>query len=198
MQNLIDWSFHTDPKKSMKSPWKSDLLGCSFSMSQIPIGWLMKKDGFNSLTVTPVSQQVNDDGRWYTSHRPKALFLPKGHNIVLIMWVSWGFLKNGRYPQNARYLRGKILLKWVTVNHYSPSFNIIKHLWIPPYIGGIPTFYHPFLGCPLFRKALEAKQAGTDALQALDAVLRLRLWGTVSSDDFLAHVGPGEVGLEPN
>ena len=62
-----------------------------------------------------------------------------------------------------------------TVNHYSPSLNIIKHLWIPPYIGGIPTFYHPFLGYPLFRKALEAKQAGTDALQALDAVLRLRL-----------------------
>ena len=46
-------------------------------MSQIPIAWLMKKEGFEGL---PLEQQVCvmiDDDRWYT--KPGPLFLPKGH-----------------------------------------------------------------------------------------------------------------------
>jgi hypothetical protein len=42
-------------------------------MSQIPIGWLMKKEGVGE---TPLTSGLFDD-RWYTKSAP--LFLPKGH-----------------------------------------------------------------------------------------------------------------------
>ena len=43
-------------------------------MSQIPIGWLMKKEGFET---TPLTKQVN-------YHRPLYLFLPKGHHWLVM------------------------------------------------------------------------------------------------------------------
>ena len=47
-------------------------------MSQIPIGLLIDKGVWNY----PQLQQVNDD-RWYTSHRPKAIFYQK--DIIVLM-----------------------------------------------------------------------------------------------------------------
>ena len=47
-------------------------------MSQIPIGWLMQKEGVGE---TPLTTGLFDD-RWYTKSAP--LFLPKGH-----YWFCW-------------------------------------------------------------------------------------------------------------
>ena len=44
-------------------------------MSQIPIGWLTNRGACGC----PFVQRVGWWGRWYTSHRPLYLFLPKGH-----------------------------------------------------------------------------------------------------------------------
>ena len=59
-----------------------------------PIGWLINRGGWNY----PYLQQVND-GRWYTSHRPKPLFTKRtwldGTSMILI----WCFPKIGLPPK---------------------------------------------------------------------------------------------------
>ena len=58
----------------------------SCQMSQIPIGWLI--EGLFILWTTGFYDDRFD--RWYTSSRPRYLFLPKGHDCmeVLLAWLN--------------------------------------------------------------------------------------------------------------
>ena len=75
-------------------------------MSQIPIGWLMKKGGFEE---TPLTTGFYDD-RWYT--KPAPLFYQKD----IIDDDGWNLHEKHRW-QNPSYMSGMMTLDFLVWKH---------------------------------------------------------------------------------